>query len=114
MFAVVVRRPKSVASTSNKDLNMRHLKSAYLIVICNGDTNAIEEVTIWSTPEWEQALVLKGKMVYVAYQIKMPTFSQAAVALLKDISKVNSRYQHLYARMDPQEVKAWMSYEHVN
>lgn len=92
---------------------MHHLKSAYLIVICDGDTNAIEEVTIWSTPEWEQSRVLRGKSVYVAYEIRMPTFDQAAKAMLKRISNINDRYHPLYLKIDPSEVKA-ISHEYVN
>jgi hypothetical protein len=69
---------------------------AYLIVICNEETNQIEEVSIWSSPEWEQSRCIVGKNVYVAYKVNSETFQSAKDALIKEISKDDSRYNYLY------------------
>jgi len=73
------------------------LKSAYLIIICDPSTNAINHVTIWSSPEWEQSRCLDDH-TYVAYQVKSETYAQARDNLLQEIKQNDHRYNHLYQR----------------
>lgn len=72
------------------------MKDAYLIVICNQETNAVEEVTIWSFPEWEQSRCLPEKHVYVLYHIVSVNFSEAKRMLIHIIGKPSSRYHWAY------------------
>lgn len=71
------------------------LKSAYLIVICNQETNAIEESAIWSSPEWEQSLCLPNKNVFVAYHAEGETFASAKKVMLQLLEIPNFRYSYL-------------------
>lgn len=45
----------------------KKVHSAYLIVICDKDTNEILDVEIWSSPEWEQSQRLKHP-TYIAFK----------------------------------------------
>lgn len=74
--------------------------SAYLIVICDNKTNAIERVEIWSSPEWQQSRCLPDKNVYIAYAVESESFDKGIHDLLQAISWERSRYHHLYKLID--------------
>lgn len=80
-----------------------HVYRAYLIVICDQNTNAIEGVTIWSSPEWEQSCCLPGKNVFIAYAMEGESYAQAKDDLMRAIAFKRSRYHYLYEKMDPRE-----------
>lgn len=67
---------------------------AYLIVICDCETNAILSVTVWSSPEWEQSRQLDQR-TFVAYKVSGHTFQEAKDRLLQSISDPRSRYHYL-------------------
>lgn len=67
---------------------------AYLIVICDKETNAILEVTTWSSPEWEQSRCLNVP-TYVAYACGGDSYADARDNLLIAISDPRSRYHWL-------------------
>lgn len=79
------------------------LREAYLIVVCNEVTNAIEEVLIWSSPEWEQSRVLPNVRVYIAYCVSAESFQEAKDALLDTIKNPSNRYHYLW--------KIWNDFE---
>lgn len=73
------------------------MKKAYLIVICNEVTNAIESATVWSSPEWEQLACLKGVRTYVAFSVTSSvSYEDAATRLVNAIREPDSRYSYLY------------------
>ena len=76
-----------------------YMYSAYLIVVCDIETNAVTEVTIWSSPEWQQSRCLHNP-TYVAYETKGASFHEATVALVKAISDPRSRYHWLFQRLE--------------
>lgn len=43
--------------------------TAYLIVMCDMETNAILGAAIWSSPEWEQSRRLDKCYTYIAYMV---------------------------------------------
>lgn len=85
---------------------------AYLIAICDPETNAIKGAAIWSSPEWEQSMMLED-YTYVAWQVDTTIrsgtgapFHAAAKHLLESIvhhytvipsAKHNFRYRKLLA-----------------
>lgn len=77
---------------------------AYLIVICDKDTNAVLGADIWSCPEWEASQRLSQR-TYVAYSCDGIDFQGARDAILKSISDKRSRYNwlvdHLVERKTP-------------
>lgn len=82
------------------------MHSAYLIVICDRETNAVMGAQIWSSPEWEQSRCLPCP-TYVAYQVGgCKSFHEAREHLVKVISDPRSRYHWLLDYLDkPREVK---------
>lgn len=72
------------------------MATAYLIVICNTATNVVEQVTIWSSPEWEQSRCLP-QPTYVAYEVTADDFPDARKKLLQAIQEPKSRYHWLLA-----------------
>lgn len=70
------------------------MATAYLIVICDKDTNAVKGVEIWSSPEWEQSQRLPHP-TFVAYQVNGLTYDVARHYLLRTISDPHSRYHWL-------------------
>lgn len=74
------------------------MKHAYLIVICDPKTNAIKEVEIWSSPEWEQSKCLND-WAYVAYSVRDVTYQLARDGLVASISRPTSRYYPLFLRI---------------
>lgn len=76
---------------------------AYLIVLCNKETNAIEHVSIWSSPEWEQSRCLRGVHTYVAFRVGGSSFDRASKTLIEAIKEPLSRYYYLlpYIRNTP-------------
>lgn len=77
---------------------------AFLVIICNETTNAIEHVVIWSSPEWEQSRCLH-KPTYVAYATEDRDFEAAITEMLKGISDPRSRYYPLYQRLEERFAK---------
>jgi hypothetical protein len=74
--------------------NDRSPYPAYLIIICDMETNAILDCVIWSSPEWEQSRRL-GQPTYIAYECSSyESFSKSKQLLLKRIEK-NERYSRL-------------------
>lgn len=61
---------------------------AYLIVVCNQQTNAIEDVCIWSSPEWEQSRCLPDKYTYVVYAVHGESFSEAKSEMIRIVRDV--------------------------
>lgn len=64
---------------------------AYLIVICNKETNAVESAAVWSSPEWEQSRCLP-QPTFVAYEVSGDSFAEAETNLLRAISVPKQRY----------------------
>lgn len=60
----------------------RPLKTAYLIIICNPETNAPICAEIWSSPEWEQSQVLEER-TFVLLQAQHETFDAATQAMVR-------------------------------
>lgn len=79
---------------------MKILSTAYLIVICNRETNAIEKVAIWSSPEWQQSRQL-DQPTYVAYELKAETFQKAIDQMCVWIGQKDSRYHYLVKYLEP-------------
>lgn len=69
-------------------------KKAYLIVICDRTTNAILDVDIWSTPEWESSRQLEVP-TYVAYQVTANTFQEGINAIRTEMAIPGGRYHYL-------------------
>ena len=78
--------------------------SAYLIVICDEETNGILSATIWSSPEWEQSMCLQGCRTYVAYEIRGTTFDDARKRMIEAIQNSRSRYHYLNDFIVPDEM----------
>lgn len=78
-------------------------KTAYLVVICDRESNAVIEAAIWSSPEWEQSLCLPER-TFVAYQVRAGSFDAASQSLRGAISLPSSRYHWLYQLL-PAHVK---------
>jgi len=83
---------------------MRH--TAYLVVICDLETNAIKMVDIWSQPEWLQSMCAEDPS-YVAYQVsvfseepKKSSYEMAKRQLLQTISMPLHRYYRLWKLYD--------------
>jgi hypothetical protein len=82
--------------------------SAYLIVVCNQDTNAIEDVCIWSSPEWEQSRCLPDKYTYVAYAMRGKSYQDAhdhIVTVVRDVprcSRLHRLWPLLREHIEPQ------------
>lgn len=73
-----------------------NIYSAYLIIICDTKTNAILDVNIWSSPEWEQSRRLKHP-TYIAYQVDdCSSFQEAKTELL---SRLNMPGYERYKRL---------------
>lgn len=77
---------------------------AYLIVICDSETNAVQGAAIWSSPEWEQSRCLNPR-TYVAYAVGGADYTDAREKLLQAIAYPQSRYhwllQHLKEDLKP-------------
>ena len=63
---------------------------AYLVVLCDVATNAINEVAIWSSPEWQQSQSLRDYYTYVALESSGTSFEDARANL------INIALNHLY------------------
>lgn len=68
--------------------------TAYLIIICDLETNAILDCQIWSSPEWEQSRRLP-QPTYIAYQAHSYVSFQDANNHLLEWIKDNPRYNRL-------------------
>lgn len=70
--------------------------TAYLIIICDMQTNAILDCAIWSSPEWEQSRRL-DQPTYIAYEYSSyESFDKSKKDLLKHIqSPHHERYSRL-------------------
>ena len=75
---------------------------AYLIAICDEETNAIKGAALWSSPEWEQSRIIKGSLTYVAYAVEVALqehepsylgFSKAARRLLGNVNAMFGAYE---------------------
>lgn len=73
---------------------MRNVK-AYLIVICDKETNAIKEADIWSSPEWQQSMVIPDCHTYVAYELSDFSFQTAIIHILYALQDTKFRYHYL-------------------
>lgn len=69
-------------------------RDAYLIVVCDKETNAVKSVCIWSSPEWEQSRCLDD-VTYVAYATKGATYADARRGVLQAMAHPRSRYHWL-------------------
>ncbi len=68
--------------------------TAYLIIICDKETNAIKGADIWSSPEWEQSRRLEDR-TYILYQVRDYRSYQQARDILLECLK--SPYFHRYS-----------------
>lgn len=84
---------------------MRYSASAYLIVICDTETNAILRVEIWSSPEWEQSRCLDTP-TYVAYEVRHETYAKAKERMLEIIAEPSCRYHKLYHLRSQRELRS--------
>ena len=71
------------------------MNTAYLIAICDDKTNALKDVEVWSSPEWQQSRCIPNCRTYVAYTVSATTFSEAKRLLLQSIKDERSRYHYL-------------------
>jgi len=68
---------------------------AYLVVLCNIETNAIESVDIWSSPEWEQSICLPCA-VYLSYITQQyDSFELARKSIVRQLHEPRWRYHRL-------------------
>ena len=72
---------------------------AYLIVICDRETNSVLSATIWSSPEWEQSRRI-DQPTYVAYAVRGSSFAKAGNTLLKNLENPKCRYHWLLKHLD--------------
>lgn len=68
--------------------------TAYLVVICDKETNAVKSAVIWSSPEWEQSICLPYP-TFVAYEVNGKDYQTARNNLVKGINQPRSRYNWL-------------------
>lgn len=47
------------------------MSSAFLVVICDENTNAPINAEVWSSPEWQQSMFLPER-VFVLYEVHLP------------------------------------------
>jgi hypothetical protein len=60
--------------------------TAYLIVVCDKDTNAIVGADIWSSPEWEQSRRIEDYYTYIAYQFNSSmSYHDARIGMIEFI-----------------------------
>lgn len=78
--------------------------SAYLIVICEEETNKILGVAIWSCPEWEASRRLSGVHTYIAYAASHSTFSLAREWIIQKMLDPKNRYHYLLKYMEKEDV----------
>lgn len=71
------------------------LKSAYLIVTCDPETNAIVGAAIWSSPEWEQSRQLPGVRTYVAWEVRHNSYHEAREYMVTRLQDERCRYHYL-------------------
>lgn len=76
-----------------------NFKIAYLIVVCDKETNALKYATIWSSPEWEQSMFLNDP-TYVAFQVSGETYDKARKNLITAIEHPRCRYHWLLEKLD--------------
>lgn len=76
---------------------------AYLIVICEPETNRVLGAEIWSSPEWEQSRCM-DKVTYVLYHVEVPShkYVDARSALLRTIcNPLVKRYHWVLKYLEP-------------
>lgn len=73
---------------------MKYLHTAYLVVICHNETNAIIGAEIWSSPEWMQSRRLIHR-TYVAFEVKAESFQKAIDLMRETIANPLCRYHWL-------------------
>jgi hypothetical protein len=71
------------------------MAKAYLIVICDPETNAIRRVEIWSSPEWEQSMFLTDAVTYVAFELTADSYDEARNRLVELLHLPGFRYHRL-------------------
>lgn len=75
------------------------LKSAYLIVMLDKETNGLIDVDIWSHEPWHESILYNDRYYYVAFSTKQKTFSEAEKAirtLVADpVCSLHYLYEHL-------------------
>jgi hypothetical protein len=71
------------------------MAKAYLIVICDPETNAIRRVEIWSSPEWEQSMCLTDAVTYVAFELTADSYDEARKQLVELLHMPVFRYHWL-------------------
>ena len=75
------------------------MSTAYLIIECDKDTNAIQCAHIWSSPEWEQSMCLANP-TFVAYSVQGYSYAEAVKRLLEAISIPRCRYHWILKYLD--------------
>lgn len=67
--------------------------TAYLIVMCDKETNAILGAAIWSSPEWEQSRRLDLCYTYIAYMTKSHiSFQDASDNMVEWLTNNHEKY----------------------
>lgn len=79
-------------------------KTAYLIVICDRETNAILGTEIWSSPEWEASRCLPMP-TYVAYTRTAGSFQEALSWMVEEMRNPMFRYHYLLPYLDIRTLK---------
>jgi hypothetical protein len=59
--------------------------TAYLIAICDYETNNIVGADIWSSPEYEQPRCLSKVMTYIVFSMKGESFQKAKDQMIKHL-----------------------------
>jgi hypothetical protein len=72
---------------------------AYLVVICDRESNAVIAADIWSSPEWEQSQYLDN-ITYVAYSTVGDSFEDARKEVLRAMEHPKSRYHWLLEHLN--------------
>lgn len=62
----------------------RVIHSAYLVVICDNDSNHILGVEVWSDPPWEKSRSISHK-AFVAYECQGETYAEARGQILESL-----------------------------
>lgn len=63
------------------------METAYLVVICDKETNAIQDVKIWAATPWQKLWQHENDLVLVAWCEEGNTFEQAKCTLIRESKK---------------------------
>jgi hypothetical protein len=78
---------------------------AYLVVICDPETNRVLAADTWSSPEWGQSRQLPQR-VYILYQRGGRSYHEAQQSLLEEVARPDSRYHWVQQHLPKEEQRS--------